>query len=165
MHEADRPQLNVNSSWSMLTGTSIAQSFIIFYAIWTPSCLYLWTENGCLKATDTWSSPWWESLIHRSFCPLGTDPEVRTEQFCVGFLKCSHGWCDVLLRVGQTLCRLRSVCSLAFLEPNFYQIDCGWLFQLPDCWVDFWNFRKMVGVLAVWKALWSDLVWTFCSYR
>lgn len=26
--------------------------FIIFHAILTPSCLYLWTENGCLKATE-----------------------------------------------------------------------------------------------------------------
>lgn len=163
MHEADRPQLNVNSSWSMLTGTSVVQSFIIFYAVWTPSRLYLWTENGCLRATDTWSSPWWESLIHRSFCLVGTDPEVRTEQICVGFLKCSHGCNNVLLSVGQTLCRLRSVFSLAFLEPNFCWIDCRWLFQLPYSWVDFWSFRKMVGVLTVWTALWSD--WTFCSCR
>lgn len=52
MQGADRPQLNVNNSWSVLTGTSISPSFIIFYAIWTAICLYLWTENGCLKATE-----------------------------------------------------------------------------------------------------------------
>lgn len=49
---ADRPQLNANTRWLMLTGASILPSFIIFYAVWTPQCLYLWTENGCLKATQ-----------------------------------------------------------------------------------------------------------------